>query len=178
MNKRKTLSGLVLIIFLFFINGNSFAQYRIKNSVLGNSATPTGDTQQQIAGTTGQSATGTTQNTSYIHKAGFWYQEGSALTSIEKMESEILPTEYSLKQNYPNPFNPTTTIVFAVPKPAHVIVKLFDMLGRKVATLVDAHKEAGEYKILFDAGHLPSGIYYYQMKAEAFSQIKKLMLLK
>ncbi|MFQ5603861.1 MAG: penicillin acylase family protein [bacterium] len=92
------------------------------------------------------------------------------------------PRAFTLHQNYPNPFNPVTTIQFALPQPSLVTLKLFDVLGREITTLVDEALEAGVHKINLDAKDLASGVYFYRIQAEvsgnAFVQVKKLMLLK
>ncbi|KAF0150823.1 MAG: 5'-nucleotidase [Ignavibacteria bacterium] len=102
-----------------------------------------------------------------------------------------VPTFFSLSQNYPNPFNPETTIEYSIPKAAIVELKVYDVLGREVATLVDEYKSAGNYKITFNARHLElvsnfsgrsreisSGIYFYRLQSGSFSETKKLVLLK
>ncbi len=91
-----------------------------------------------------------------------------------------LPTQFSLGQNNPNPFNPTTTIRYSIPKAEHVTLKVYDEVGREVASLVDENKEAGSYSVQFSAvsHQLSSGIYFYRITAGNFSEVKKLMLLK
>jgi len=88
------------------------------------------------------------------------------------------PVQFSLKQNYPNPFNPVTTISYSLPEKAQVRLIVFDVLGREVATLVNKQQESGVYNVKFDASNLNSGIYFYQLKAGNFSEVKKLSLLK
>jgi hypothetical protein len=95
----------------------------------------------------------------------------------------LIPEEYSLSQNYPNPFNPTTTINYSIPKLAsnfssRVVLKIYDLLGREVKTLVNEVKQPGSYQVQFDAGELTSGIYFYTLSAGDFFQTKKLILLK
>jgi len=101
---------------------------------------------------------------------------------ISEMVSSILnpelPSQFILNQNYPNPFNPTTTINYSVPKSGIVKIKVYDLLGRVVATIVNENKPAGNYNIEFNASKLTSGIYFYRMEAGSFSQTKKLLLLK
>jgi hypothetical protein len=92
-------------------------------------------------------------------------------------EPEI-PSNYELKNNYPNPFNPETKIGFLVPDFGFVSLKVFDALGREVATLVNANKSAGEYEVVFSPGNLSSGIYFYQLRAGKFIQTRKMILLK
>ncbi|MFQ5752250.1 MAG: T9SS type A sorting domain-containing protein [bacterium] len=102
------------------------------------------------------------------------------VTSVENgdVDRRTIPKEFRLEQNYPNPFNPTTTIQFALPKPCKVTLKLYDILGRDVATLVDEEFEPGEYKVVFDAQGLASGVYFYRIQAGGFIKTKKLLLLK
>jgi murein tripeptide amidase MpaA len=92
-----------------------------------------------------------------------------------------LPTKYELEQNYPNPFNPQTVIGFSLLNGSNVVLKVYDMLGREVATVLNNEKkDAGKYTVLFDATNLPSGVYIYRLTANngKFSDVKKLMLLK
>jgi hypothetical protein len=83
-----------------------------------------------------------------------------------------------LWQNYPNPFNPTTIISYDIPKLSHVSINVYDVLGRKIETLVDAERLPGHYQVTFDASRLPSGIYFYRLTAGSFVQTKKLMVIK
>ena len=97
----------------------------------------------------------------------------SAVTEIVK-----LPADYSLSQNYPNPFNPVTSINFAISNREFVTLKVYDVLGNEIATLVNEQKPAGEYDIDFNASSLSSGIYYYQLKAGDYIETKKMILIK
>ena len=89
-----------------------------------------------------------------------------------------LPTDYSLSQNYPNPFNPSTKIEFRIPKAGLVSLKIYDLLGREVKTLVSEEMQAGNYTISFDASSLSSGIYFYTLNTGEFISTKKMVLLK
>jgi hypothetical protein len=91
---------------------------------------------------------------------------------------QSVPQEFSLNQNYPNPFNPSTIISYQLPSNNHVSLKVYDMIGREVATLVNEVKEAGSYEATFNASKLSSGIYFYQLKSGQFSSVKKMMLIK
>ena len=84
----------------------------------------------------------------------------------------------SLSQNYPNPFNPTTLISYQLPVSGQVTLKVYDMLGREIATLVSERENAGSYSVKFDGSRLSSGVYFYRLQAGSFSQTKKLMLVK
>lgn len=92
--------------------------------------------------------------------------------------SYSLPLEFSMSQNYPNPFNPATTIDYSVPKTGTVTIKVYDVLGKEVATLVNRQMTAGNYKVEFNANDLTSGIYFYELRAGNYNSIKKMILLK
>ena len=89
-----------------------------------------------------------------------------------------MPSNFELSQNYPNPFNPSTAIRYAVPAGGSVALKVYNMLGQEVVTLVDAHQNAGSYVVVFDASRLASGVYFYQLKTDNFSNVKKMILMK
>jgi hypothetical protein len=89
----------------------------------------------------------------------------------------IEPTKFALAQNFPNPFNPNTTIRFDLPAPRHVTLKVFDLLGREVATLLDEQTREGEHTVRFDASRLTSGIYIYRLQAGASSVAMKKMVV-
>lgn len=88
------------------------------------------------------------------------------------------PFGYSLLQNYPNPFNPATTIRFQLPRDSQVTLKVYDVLGREVATLVNGVESAGRYRLVLDASRLPSGVYFYRLQAGKFTETRKLMVLR
>ncbi len=87
-------------------------------------------------------------------------------------------TEYALAQNYPNPFNPITTINYQIPKSGRVVLKVYDILGKEIATLVNEEKEIGRYSVNFDASKLSSGVYLYELVANDYRAVKKLMVIK
>jgi Leucine-rich repeat (LRR) protein/uncharacterized protein YdeI (BOF family) len=93
-------------------------------------------------------------------------------------DEEALPDEFAIHQNYPNPFNPTTVISYQIPVNSDVELKVFDMLGREITTLVRERKTAGSYEVNFDASSLSSGMYIYQIQAGNYLQTKKMMLIK
>jgi hypothetical protein len=93
-------------------------------------------------------------------------------------ELTLTPDSYNLAQNYPNPFNPVTTINFSLPKTSKVSIKIYDVLGKELRTLVNETKPAGIYDISFDASSLSSGVYFYRIEADNFSDIKRMMLIK
>ena len=89
-----------------------------------------------------------------------------------------LPQEYHLGQNYPNPFNPSTNIEYSIPSESFVELKVYDVLGREVASLVNEQQPAGVYRADFKADNLPSGIYFYKLQSKNFVETKKMLLLK
>jgi hypothetical protein len=101
-------------------------------------------------------------------------RQGTALYS----PTMDVPNEFTLNQNYPNPFNPSSTIRFGVPEAADVRLEVFNMLGQKVATLVNEKLQAGYHSAQFNAGHFSSGVYIYRIQAGSFVQTKKMMLIK
>ncbi len=108
-----------------------------------------------------------------------WLFDGdlNVLLSIEQITANI-PKGYALKQNYPNPFNPTTTIEFDVQKAGLVTLEIYNIMGQKVAALINEQLNPGTYKAVFDGSGLASGMYFYKLKAGNFSSVKKMILLK
>ncbi len=97
---------------------------------------------------------------------------------LEVITENTVPTEYNLFQNYPNPFNPVTNIKYDVPKNTFVKIRVYDIAGKEVRTLVDQEMEAGSYETQFDATKLASGIYFYKMETRDYNKVMKMVLLK
>ena len=96
-----------------------------------------------------------------------------------RVEVEVTaPFEFVLEQNFPNPFNPATTIRYSLPKTSKVQIKIFDVLGSEIGTLINEEKPAGTYELTWKAADLPSGVYFYQIKAGEFTGTKKMILLR
>jgi hypothetical protein len=100
------------------------------------------------------------------------------LTGIRSADNNKLPKAYCLYKNYPNPFNPTTIIKYDIPKQSNVLLKVYSIIGKEVATLVNETQSAGAYSVNFKADNLASGIYIYQITAGSFVRTQKMMLLK
>ena len=98
-------------------------------------------------------------------------------TNVEDNDTQSIPKNIELFQNYPNPFNPKTIIPFSVQKPSRVVPKIYDLLGRETATLVDNDYAPGEYNVLFNGEGFASGIYFYRIQMGDFSQTRKMVLL-
>ena len=112
------------------------------------------------------------------------YESPEGIVGVEE-DLSLLPTEYALYQNYPNPFNPTTTIKYSIPsvistegRNLKVTLKVFDVLGNEISTLVETEKPIGSYEVEFDAINLSSGVYFYQLNAGSFVETKKMVLLR
>ncbi len=101
-----------------------------------------------------------------------------SLTAVKSPFKSALPSEYGLSQNFPNPFNPVTTIRYQIPKISHVKLTVYDVLGNRVAELVNEEKSSGEYSVSFNASSLASGVYFYRLEAGNYVNSKKLILLK
>jgi len=124
----------------------------------------------------------TITDTSIFHSTAHYPDTGwvviNVLPPILNVENGNIPLHFDLAQNYPNPFNPNTKIRYQLPEPSFVTIKVYDVLGNEIESLVQTDKVAGSYDIEFDGSGLTSGIYYYRIMAGNFSQTKKMILLK
>jgi hypothetical protein len=109
----------------------------------------------------------------YMWAAGYTF---NVTTDVRELPG--VPEIYTLKQNYPNPFNPTTNIVYSVPQSTFVTLKVYDILGSEVATLVNEVQNAGNYTVDFNAADLANGAYFYRLTAGSFTDVKKMVLMK
>ncbi|MCU0414870.1 MAG: serine hydrolase [Ignavibacteriaceae bacterium] len=98
------------------------------------------------------------------------------ITEVDEISNPI--SEFYLEQNYPNPFNPSTKIKYSIPQLSNVVIKVFDILGNEIETLVNEEKPAGTYEVTWNAKQLPSGVYFYQLRAGEFIQTRKMILIK
>jgi len=175
-NKMKNKIISVVIVFMFLIS-TTFSQYQISNSVVGGGGNTTANANYNFNSTVGEPFIGKSNNTVNQQAAGFWYvYQQQTITDVE--DDETIPTEFKLEQNYPNPFNPSTKIKFAVPERSNVLIKIYDILGSEVATLVNKEMEVGRYDVEFNAGGYSSGIYLFRMEAGNYVNTKKMILLR
>ncbi len=165
--------AVVLSVLVFAVP--AAAQYQITESVIGSGGTNAAGGSYQMLGTIGQPVIGVTEGTSYTNEIGFWYMPGWILTGVAEDE---LPLRTYFGQNFPNPFNPVTVIGYALATPAHVTIKVYDVSGREVRTLVDTDMEPGRYQETLDAAGLAGGVYFARMTAGDYTETKKLVLLK
>lgn len=101
----------------------------------------------------------------------------SSITLVEGI-TELQPVQYTLEQNFPNPFNPSTTIRYTLPVSGRVLVRIYNILGQEVATLIDGNQDAGTHVVSFNASGLASGVYLYRVESGSFSSVKKMVLIK
>ena len=101
----------------------------------------------------------------------------SGSTDVENQGSHV-PVEMNLKQNYPNPFNPSTTISYSIPKASYVKLRVFNILGKELATLADGFQSAGNHSARFLASNMASGVYFYRLEAEGYTAMKQMLLVK
>jgi hypothetical protein len=106
-----------------------------------------------------------------------WRRPYSEFVGINLISTEI-PSEYSLGQNYPNPFNPITNVKFSIINAGDVKIVVYDLMGREMQTLVNEKLKPGKYEVMFDGSMLASGVYFYRMIANNYSETKKLIILK
>jgi hypothetical protein len=100
------------------------------------------------------------------------------VTSVESRPANQIPVSYVLNQNFPNPFNPSTAITFDVAQPGRAVLKIYNLLGQQIVTLIDGNLEAGRHKMDFDASNLSSGIYLYRLSINGFTDMKKMAFIK
>jgi hypothetical protein len=113
-----------------------------------------------------------------ISGGGVWRRPLSEMITSAGESKRNVSTSFTLSQNYPNPFNPSTTISFDLPTKSFVTLKVFDMIGREVATIVSKELSAGSYTRQWHAEGLPSGVYFYRLQAGSYLETKKLVLLR
>ncbi len=171
-----SLPGFSLIAGLFLLCQALPAQDTIQKIVLGNGAVHISNTSHQIKGTVGQRLIDISDNTSYRMNFGFWYIH-RYVTDVEDLMT-LIPNKFELFQNYPNPFNAVTNIRYSVPKAADIRIELYNILGQRVAVLLDEQKPPGFHVLQFDAGHLASGFYLYSFTTEGYHFVKKMIITK
>ncbi|MBI5404245.1 MAG: T9SS type A sorting domain-containing protein [Ignavibacteriae bacterium] len=165
--------------FIYVKNGNAFVKSGITDSagVYHLQSLPSGSLKVIVnrIGYSGDSSVITMTPTSNLDSVNFYL---SRISVNIKKDENINPSDFMLYQNYPNPFNPSTNIKFRIKEPRFVTLKIYDILGREAAVLLNEKLNAGEYTLRFDAPHLPSGLYLCRLTAGDFSETKKIVLVK
>lgn len=168
---------LISLILLFFISPLRTAQNQIPISVLSNGGEKQSNSNYVITGTLGQINGDLSTTTSFKLQPGFWYQYyQDVVVNVE--DDYHLPLTYKLEQNYPNPFNPSTIIKFAVPERTRVLIKIYDILGGEVNTLVNEELDAGWYEKTYYSSTLSTGVYLYRFQAGNYVSTKKMLMIK
>ncbi len=167
----------VIVCCIYVIPKTAAAQDNIPFSVVSNGGAELAGGGYSISSTVGQSFVGTAGNSVDVIGQGFWYLQNTTLTGVNSRLTGVAK-EFMLYQNYPNPFNPTTVISYQLSAVSNVTFKVYDILGREVATLVNEKQSAGNHSVTFDGSRLASGVYLYRLEAGSFVSVKKLLLLK
>jgi hypothetical protein len=152
------------------------AQYEIKSSTFSNGGEILTSTDFGSASTLGQPFIGTSSNVNFNNYSGYWYSVNIFVGM--PWEDDQFPKRFELYQNFPNPFNPVTRIKYAVPRPTHVRIEIYNVLGQRVRTLVNEEKQPGYYTVDFNASSLASGFYIYRMQTSGFRSVKKMIITK
>ncbi len=132
----------------------------------------------KIKSVAGQVFVGTVKHENTQVISGFLADTLFGGTLVSVGDGKELPKTFSLEQNYPNPFNPSTKIKFAIPRESHVTLKVYDILGQEVTTLVNEVVQPGYHEILYVGSRLTSGVYFYRLVSDDYASIKKFILLK
>lgn len=152
----------------------AFAGEHIVRDVLASGGGAASSADHLLLYTIGQPVIDLTTAVDYTHEQGFWYLPWFLVTGAETPRAFVC----RLDQNYPNPFNPMTMIRFSLTRPSRVTLRIYDVAGRIVRTVVDERVEAGEHSLPFEARDLASGVYFYRLKTAEFEKTKKMVLLR
>ena len=183
---RKSILILVAIFFIagFLVQHRLEAQISISKSVISNGGVVISNGEFTILGTVGQPFVGVVENSTHVNRVGFWYlTDQTVATEVADDPNISLPTEFGLDQNYPNPFNPEPEIPFRIPEGSDVVLKIFNIRGQLVRTLIQADYAPGFHSIRWDGKDnfgnvISSGTYIYHFKAGTFTQVKKMSLIR
>jgi len=163
--------------------GFALSQYAISHGVFGNGGGVSRGGGFGVQGTLGQPLVGTMTGPTSQSVVGFWALYGRLVTSVETL-FETLPTEFRLEQNFPNPFNPETVIQFALPEASEVSLKVYNVLGKEIATVVEGRYSGGIHKVVWRPEREASGVYFYRLVAKSeksgrmFTSVKKLTYVR
>jgi hypothetical protein len=177
---------LALVLSALIADTAVLAQTATISGVIGSGGGIATGTGSGVIGTVGQPAPGSSSGGAAGVIGGFWSKPVVILTDVGEGEAPLLPTVYQLDQNFPNPFNPSTVIQYQLPREAYVSLKVYDVVGRLVTTLVDGVEGAGFKSVTLDGRNLASGVYFYRLHAgvsggkenSSYVDVKKLVLMK
>lgn len=159
------------------------AQSVVSINLLGNGGDVLNSGKYKVVATIGQPIIGVAPNAPHINSLGFWYLSNHNLLIEGEKKPSSEPTSFILMQNYPNPFNPETEIRFALPKASYVVLKIYNTVGQEVRTLLDEEYQPGSYSTRWDGRDsngsiVPSGMYFFHLRAGEFVQTRKMILMK
>lgn len=164
---------IILIIIITAISIS--AQFKIDRYAFTTGGGVSSSSNNIIKSSVGLVVTGKSTSASNIINNGFWY---IAQTITDVKDNNTLPVSFQLYQNYPNPFNPSTIIKYDLPEESNVVLKIYNLLGQSVATIVNTNQKAGTYEYKWDAGRFSSGFYIYRIETKNNVMTKKMLLLK
>jgi hypothetical protein len=154
-----------------------FSQHQIPFASINSGGDNQFNSSYSVTGNAGQTVFSSAANSIYRMQHGFWQLYYQNVVQNVK-EDNLSPTVFELEQNYPNPFNPSTIIKFATPERANVIIKIYDILGGEITTLINQEMDIGWYEIKFNADNYSSGIFIYRMHAGKYVSTKKMLMVK
>ena len=174
-----------VVLFLSLCVSAPFAQtYELKNDVIDDGGTKMSSAGYVLKGSFGQSTIGKISSANYIAYIGFWhpYPVGPGIEE-DLLFGRSIPIVFSLSQNYPNPVTHTTTIKYGLPQETRVDVRVFNSAGQQIRTLVQENQQPGYYKVKWDlrgvsGDRLPSGVYFYRIRAGGFIRTRKMVILR
>lgn len=163
---------------LQFTFAQSSTNYTIKKSVVDQGGFVSSSANYRVIDAVGQPGpVGASASTGYSETSGF-LAGGGIISGVPEEITQTIPKEFKLLQNYPNPFNPITTIAFDVKEPCRVVLKIYNLMGREMATLVDSHHQPGQYKVTFQSVGFASGVYLYSIRMGDFTAVRKMVLME
>ena len=164
------------IIISIILMTSLYSQHQIKSYVFGNGGTVITNADFNISSTIGQTFTGMSVSSDFTHYSGYW--RSVALLTNVLGEDDLIPIKFELLQNYPNPFNPSTNIKYSIAKQTKVRIEVYNILGQRVALLVNENKSPGYYTVKFDGRDMATGFYVYRMQTNEYNSIKKMLIVK
>lgn len=165
------------VVIVTMITNTAYPQYQLSSGIFSSGGMTQSNSEYILSGTAGEVVTGKISGTAYQHNSGFWHvYSQSVITNVH--DDETIPATFNMEQNYPNPFNPSTIIRFSVPENSNIILKVYDVLGNELITLLNEDKDAGWYDVHFDASAFASGVYIYRITAGNFISTKKMLMIK
>ncbi len=167
----------LVLLFLLLSHYHIFPQNQIPFTVISSGGGYQANSSYMLTSTVGQTIIGKSENTNHQALTGFW-QMYLQNVLLDVNREDALPLEFKLEQNYPNPFNPSTIIKFGIPERSNVQIKIYDLLGSEVITLLNQELGKGWYDLTFNASRFSSGFYIYRMEAGNYISTRKMLIIK